>query len=173
MTSATNRRAVLGAVLAAGAVTVPALPSFAAVEAPGLSAVDRRVLDLWNRRRRLRAALDRLSERLDAAEAQLPKWVRSGPKYVLAKGEIQNPGVTHAAGDVGWPEVADLEQQPASALGWILVRPNVEDIYARFQADCSARSRKEGTHGSCKRLSRTTRGLRSKTPRRTVSATIV
>jgi hypothetical protein len=75
MTSATNRRAVLGAVLAAGAIAVPALPSFATVEAPGLSAVDRRVLDLWNRRRRLRAALDRLSDRIDAAEAQMPEWM--------------------------------------------------------------------------------------------------
>ena len=84
----TNRRSVLGAVLAAGAVAVPALPSFASVETPALSAVDRRVLDLWNRRRRLRAALDRLSERVDATEAQMPKWARSGPRYVRAKGEI-------------------------------------------------------------------------------------
>ena len=142
----TSRRSVLGAVLAAGAVAVPALPSFASVETPALSAVDRRVLDLWNRRRRLRAALDRLSERIDAAAAQMPKWARSGPKYVLAKGEIQIPGVTHAAGDVGWPEVADLEQQPVGALGWILVRPNVGDLYVRFQADCRAGNREDGTH---------------------------
>jgi hypothetical protein len=142
---ATSRRSVLGAILAAGAVAVPTLPSFAAVETPALSAVDRRVLDLWNRRRRLRAALDHLSERIDAAEAQLPEWARSGQKYVLAKGEMQIPGVTHSAGDVGWPEVADLEQRPPDALGWILVRPNVEDLYAQFQANCRARGRKDGT----------------------------
>jgi hypothetical protein len=45
MTSKTNRRAVLGAVLAAGAIAATALP--AALGAPPLSAVDSRVLSLW------------------------------------------------------------------------------------------------------------------------------
>jgi hypothetical protein len=95
MPKATNRRAVLGAVLAAGAIGATAvLPVYAASGPAPLSAVDRRVLDLWNRRRRLVTALDRLSERIDTAEAQMPEWARSGPKYVLAKGEIQTPGVT-------------------------------------------------------------------------------
>ena len=52
-----NRRAVLGAVLAAGAVAATALPA-AALEAPPLSAVDRRVLDLWRRHQDLLAILD-------------------------------------------------------------------------------------------------------------------
>jgi uncharacterized protein YjiS (DUF1127 family) len=88
---ATNRRAVLGAVLAAGAAAA-ALPSAAAVITPSLSAIDSRVLDLWRRNRRLRASLDRLSDQMDAAEAQVPEWARSGPKYVLAKGELGIPG---------------------------------------------------------------------------------
>jgi hypothetical protein len=88
MASATNRRAVLGAVLAAGAVAVPALPSFAAVETPGLSAVDRRVLDLWNRRHRLQAALDRLWERVEAAQAGLSeKEKRSGCDALVSRWE--------------------------------------------------------------------------------------
>ena len=77
----------------------------------------------------------------------MPKWARSGPRYVRAKGEIQIPGVTHAASEVGWPEVADLEQQPADAHGWILARPNVEDLYAQFRAYCRTGSRDEATRG--------------------------
>ena len=100
----TSRRSVLGAVLAAGAVAVPALPFFAAVETPALSTPTAACLIFGTDGRRLRAALDRLSERIDVAEAQMPEWARSGPKYVLAKGEYDS-GITHAAGDVGWPEV--------------------------------------------------------------------
>lgn len=54
MTAASDRRAVLGAALAAGAVGATAvLP--ASASAPQLSAVDRRVLDLRRRRARLLA----------------------------------------------------------------------------------------------------------------------
>jgi hypothetical protein len=60
MTSRTNRRAVLGAALAAGvAGATTTLPGYAAPAAP-LSAVDRRVLDLWRRRAKLNAIVDRL-----------------------------------------------------------------------------------------------------------------
>jgi hypothetical protein len=129
---ATNRRAVLGGILLAGVAITSAPP--AAAQSPALSAVDRRVLDLWNRRSRMRTAIERISEESSAAEAQMPAWAMSGPKYVLAKGEIFLPGVDDAS-PVGWPEVADLDQQPVDCLGRILARPNVEDLYNQFQAD--------------------------------------
>jgi len=143
---ATNRRAVLGAVLAAGALgATAALPVYAAPGPTALSATDRRVLDLWRRRSQMRAALQRISEQIDTAEAQMPEWARSGPKYVLAKGQIQIPGITHPAGDVGWPELANLEQQPVGALGWILARPAIEDLYEQFTAACRTGNREEAT----------------------------
>src|ERR1700722_17056284 len=85
----TNRRAVLGAVLAAGVAGATAALPGAAAQLPPLSAIDRRVLDLWGGYTRLRAAIGRV----DAAKAQIPEWARPGPKYVLAKGEIFVPGV--------------------------------------------------------------------------------
>jgi hypothetical protein len=45
------------------------------------------------------------------------------------------PGVDGAGGDVGWPEVVDVHQQPVDRLGRILARPNVEDLYNQFHAD--------------------------------------
>jgi hypothetical protein len=52
MTNATNRRAVLGAVLAGAAIgVVPVAAALAAsAAAPELSAIDREVLDLWHGR---------------------------------------------------------------------------------------------------------------------------
>jgi hypothetical protein len=137
MPEATNRRAVLGSMLVAGAAVATALPGvvIAAAQSPALSAIDRRVLDLWNRRSIMRTALERISDEARAAEAQMPAWARSGPKYVLAKSEIFVPGVDGAGSDVGWPEVVDVHQQPVDRLGRILARPNVEDLYNQFHAD--------------------------------------
>jgi hypothetical protein len=146
MPKATNRRAVLGAVLAAGAagaaVALPAMTSPAA--ASPLTPTDQRVLDLWKRRRRLSAIRDRLSDQMDAAEAQLPAWARSGPKYVLAKGELDIP--TFPAGQtVGWPEVADVDRQLVGPAGWVVVRPNIEDLYEHFQKASARGKREEAT----------------------------
>ena len=58
MTSATDRRAVLGAVLAAGTVGATAVLPAAASAATTLSAVDRRVLDLWRQHAELKAIYD-------------------------------------------------------------------------------------------------------------------
>jgi hypothetical protein len=137
MPEATNRRAVLGAVLAAGALgATAALPVYAAPGPAALSATDRRVLDLWRRRRRMRGALERISNEIDAATAQMPEWARSGTKYVLSEGQIPEP----SGGFCGWPQVADIDQQPIDAFGRILARPNVEDLYVQFKADIKAMS---------------------------------
>jgi hypothetical protein len=144
----TSRRAALGAIIAAGAVGATlALPAYAAPGPVLLSAIDRRVLDLWNRRSIMRTALERIRGEGSAAQAQMPAWARSGPKYVLAKGEIFVPGVDGAGSDVGWPQVVDLHQQPVDCLGRILARPNVEDLYDQFREACRARNRKEATLG--------------------------
>jgi hypothetical protein len=56
---ATNRRAVLGAVLAAGVAGATAvLPAYAAPGPVALSPIDRRVLDLWQRYQKLRTDMD-------------------------------------------------------------------------------------------------------------------
>lgn len=114
---------------AAGATAF--LPAHATTELPALSAVDHRVLDLWRRRAKLIAFRERLDEQTDAAEAELPQWARGGAKYRLAKGEIELPGELDRH-YVGWPEVANLDQQPVDVLGRVIARPNVEDLYAQF-----------------------------------------
>jgi len=71
MTSPTDRRAVLGAVLAAGAVGATAVLPAAAAE-PQLSAVDRRVLDLWRRLSKLHTISKKLrgADRRKMTEAE-------------------------------------------------------------------------------------------------------
>jgi len=69
MTRDTNRRAVLGAVLATGAA-VAVLPAYAAPGPVALSAIDRRVLDLWRRRAKLNAIIDRLASLDDDASGE-------------------------------------------------------------------------------------------------------
>src|ERR1700733_2516809 len=87
-----------------------------------------------DRRAVLGAALARFSDERDAAEAELPDWARSGPRYVLAKGEIFVPGVDDVVETAYWPEVADLDQQPVST-GRILARPNADDLSDQFGKD--------------------------------------
>ena len=70
MTSQTSRRAVLGAALAAGAVAATALPQATAATLSSLSPIDRRVLDLWRRRTKLNAIVDRLSGLDDDASGE-------------------------------------------------------------------------------------------------------
>lgn len=74
-----SRRALFGGIstLFAGAAGA-ALPAAASASRP-LSAVDRQVLDLWDRRAELRASADHISDRLEEVEAQLPAWGRGGP----------------------------------------------------------------------------------------------
>jgi hypothetical protein len=140
----TTRRAALVSIIAAGAVgATAALPAHATTELPALSAVDRRVLDLWRRRAKLVAFCNGLDEQIEAAKAQMPRWARGGPKYRLAKGEIELPDEL-ARHYVGWPEVANLDQQPVDVLGQIIARPRVEDLYAQFFNPAKA-GRKQAT----------------------------
>ena len=69
MTSKTNRRAIMSEILAATA-TAAALPASTAAQSPALSAIDRRVLGLWLRRRKLYAIQDRFEEEADAIRAR-------------------------------------------------------------------------------------------------------
>jgi hypothetical protein len=146
---ATNRRAVLGAVLAAGAAGAMAVLPVAASGMPTLSAVDRRVIDLWDRRARLQVGIDRLLKQINTAEAQMPKWAQAGPKYVLAKGELFIPGVDDVRQVFGWPEVADLDQQPVDVLGLIIARPSTDDLVRQFFSD-----QKADYHEAARRLTR-------------------
>ena len=84
----TNRRAILGAVLAAAAAGATAAFPAAASPSPALSAIDRRVIDLW-RRRATQAILARLSEESDAAEAKLPRNGRKKAAKMSFRTEVQ------------------------------------------------------------------------------------
>jgi hypothetical protein len=139
MPKATNRRAVLGAVLAAGAVAATALPA-SALGAPPLSAVDRRVLDLWRRRRAVKGICDRLCAEWTSKEDSLPTWAQSGPVYLRLDG---SPAGLPAM--AGWPVVVDLSRRPV-VNGIINARPNAADLYGEFCAAKEAVGWTEATH---------------------------
>ena len=120
---ATSRRAVLGAVLAAGAAgATAALPAEAAA-APALSAADEHVLELWRRLADLRAIAERCGELYYAARDQLPEWAAPGPKYCRPDG---SPGDTEMTS--GWPMVACLDRRPINDRGQINARPDPDDL---------------------------------------------
>jgi hypothetical protein len=123
-----SRRAVLGAVLSAGAVgAMPAAVPIACTS-PALTLTDQRALDLWKRLRKLLAIRQRLEDDYDAATARMPAWARSGPKYGHPDG---SPADDY---EVGWPMVADLSQAPVSPVtGKIIARPRVEDLYDQWR----------------------------------------
>ena len=53
----------------------------------------------------------------------------------VAKYMVVVDGISYLSGtNVGWPQVANLDQQPVDALGRILARPSVEDLYDQFRA---------------------------------------
>jgi hypothetical protein len=133
-----SRRAALGALASVPALALPAIAS----PAEALTQTDQRVIDLWKRYRRLCTIKQQLSEERDTAEAQLPAWARSGPRYVLAR----NPELTipNYGGFGGWPMVADLDRQPVCG-GLILARPNIEDLYEQFRKAASADGREKAT----------------------------
>ena len=123
------RRAILGAVLAAGAVG--AIPAAAAIAltSPVLTPADQRALHLWKRLRRILAIRQRFGDQMDAAEARTPAWAMPGPQYVYPDGR---PAEKTAF--VGWPMVADLSQEHVDPVsGLILARPQVEEIYDRWR----------------------------------------
>ena len=84
MSEATNRRAILGAIVTAGAaIGLPAALATAAAAAPTLSPVDKRVEHLWLRRRRLKAIAGHLNKQHKAAADSLPAWAQAGPDLVF------------------------------------------------------------------------------------------
>lgn len=122
-----DRRAFLRTALTAGAVA--ALPT-AALAASSASPIDQRSVDLWNRRKRVREAIERIYEQVEAAEAQLPEWARSGPKYLYPKAIADLiPSDT-----AGWPAIEGVEH-PKIGEDPVLVRPNHEDIWERFRSE--------------------------------------
>jgi hypothetical protein len=123
--TAQTRRAALGAVLAAGAVG--AIPAVAAIASPTLSPVDKRVQDLWLRRRRLKAIARHWSQQSDAADAALPAWARSGPVYVRLDGTAAGREIS------GWPQVADLSRRPAFPSGAVYSRPDVNNVISEWR----------------------------------------
>jgi hypothetical protein len=137
---ATNRRAVLGAVLAAGAAGAAAILPATAAGAPPLSAVDRRVLSLWGRRRAMAETGERLFAEWRAKENLLPTWAQSGPVYLRPDG---SPAGLPAG--AGWPVVADLSRRPV-VNGIINARPNAEDLYREFWAAKETVGWPEATH---------------------------
>ena len=72
MTNETNRRAVLGGAIAAGAAGATAVLPAAASSGPQLSAIDRKVIDLWQRRQQMIAASE--DECFDPSEAEEEAW---------------------------------------------------------------------------------------------------
>ncbi len=135
----TDRRAVLGAVLAAAAVgATPALPAPASAPTT-LSAFDRRVLDLWRRRQAVKSICDRLWAEWKAKHDQLPSWAKPGRQYLRADGSALDDG-----GNVNWPLAADLSRRPVIN-GVINVRPSPENLYREFRVAISAIGLDEAT----------------------------
>jgi hypothetical protein len=133
----TNRRAVLGAILAGGAAAAAVLPASVA-NASALSPADLRALDLYRRYRRAVAISDRLAEQRAAAEDRLPDWARMGPKHTFVDGR------PFSTDTVGWPVVADLRRcRPINSFGVVVARPNVEDICDQFTRAIRARVERE------------------------------
>jgi hypothetical protein len=134
-TAQPSRRGLLGGIsalcagaagAAAAATGATALPA-AAAEVPKLSAVDRQVLELWERRAKLQAVAERCLEQYSAASDRLPEWARSGPVYLRTDGRPS--GLDE---HVGWPAVADLSLRPVNAAGFVKARLGPQDIRDEF-----------------------------------------
>jgi hypothetical protein len=122
----TNRRAVLGAVLAAGAAgATAALPSAASVT-PALSALDRRILNLWRWRAKLNVIGDHRWKQFQTASDALPAWADSGQKFIAPDGRPVGRSVE-------LPEVVDLSRRPIRRDKLVNVRPSAEDLADEFK----------------------------------------
>ncbi len=129
MTRATNRRAVLGAVLAAGAAGATAALPTAASACPALSDVDRRILDLWSRLAKVRAISKKLNADFDKSSgADRSRLFDRCDDAVNAMTSIED-------------EIADHVEASILALAATIVidTKNVEDFVARiYQASLAA-----------------------------------
>jgi hypothetical protein len=136
MSEATNRRAILRGILTAGAaIGVPAaLATAPAAEAASpLLSLDKRVENLWLRRRRLKAITDHLNKQYAVASASLPAWAQMGPAYMLPDGTAVGTSIE------GWPQVADLSRRPALPSGAVKARLAPNDIVAGWSEDNSGK----------------------------------
>lgn len=124
MANTANRRAILSAVLAAGATAALPAAAAAATSAPPLSPIDRRVLDLWRRRAKLKAIQARLDERYAATDAQMPAWSNPGPKFLMPDGSPA-VGIDEIS---AWPMVADLRSRVVHRPGYVNARPSRDDL---------------------------------------------
>ena len=68
----------------------------------------------------------------------MPQWAQSGPQYVFVKEKLPEISEILSGGETGWPQVADLDQQPVDALGRIFARPSVLDFIDQFRKDQAA-----------------------------------
>jgi hypothetical protein len=130
--SSTTRRAAFGALAGLPALALPAA-AMATSAAPTLSPLDKRVEDLWLRRRRLKAIAGHLNKQHNAAAAGLPAWAQAGPELVFGDGT--------PAGKVssGWPQVADLSLRPAFPSGAVNGRPAPNDIVTEWHENDDAK----------------------------------
>ena len=79
MSPATNRRAVLGAVLAAGAAIGTGHVAAATAATNEIMESDRRAIEQWVRYRATRGTLRDLALQIEAAEERLPEWAQVEP----------------------------------------------------------------------------------------------
>jgi hypothetical protein len=119
MSEATNRRAVLGAILAAGAVA--SVPAAAAVASPGKD----RANELWAARYALRQPYIDAVDEACRAEGLLPAWARPGPARLNPDGTLDGP-------NVGWPAIQGAMPDPKRV---VVVRPNKYDLRAQYRLE--------------------------------------
>ncbi len=101
MTRATNRRAVLGALIADATIGATALPALAATNE--LAEADRKAIERWISYRSMSARLVDLGDRIDDLEDRLPdtglteKQIRAGHEKRYSKIRTEHPGGSDAA----------------------------------------------------------------------------
>jgi len=102
MTSATDRRAVLGAVLAAGAVGATTVLPAVASAATTPSAVDRHVLDLWRRLTKLHTICKKLraADRRKMSESERTLSCKRSDAAVDAMVDVENEIAEHMEASV-------------------------------------------------------------------------
>src|SRR5436305_4882475 len=108
--SETSRRALLAGLSVAPVALAPA------VHAASSAALH----TLWNERRALRPVIAEKAALMDAAEAAMPWWARSGPSRLYQDGSTGGP-------QNGWPAIRYMES-PQIEGAWRVLRPTLSDL---------------------------------------------